>query len=72
MSAPTHTPPHPARPGGAVGSRLPWWGLALPTVAFVALLLLILNPADAHAAGSDPLITQLFEHIRRALLQAAP
>lgn len=70
MSARTHSRPHPARPGG-VEFRLPWWGLALPTVAFVALLLLILNPADAQAAGGDPMISQLLERIQQALLHAA-
>ena len=37
MSAHTHTRPHPA-PRGGVDTRLPWWALALPTLAFVALL----------------------------------
>jgi hypothetical protein len=60
MSAPTHTRPHPAVPGG-VGARLPWWALALPTLAFVALLVLILNPSDAQAASGDPAITHLVD-----------
>ncbi|MFF8322716.1 hypothetical protein ACF06V_36875 [Streptomyces bobili] len=60
MSAPTHTRPHPAVQGG-VGARLPWWALALPTLAFVALLLLILNPSDAQAASGDPAITHLVD-----------
>ncbi|MFF1548762.1 hypothetical protein [Streptomyces sp. NPDC058291] len=63
MSAPTHTRPHPAAPGG-VGARLPWWALALPTLAFVTLLLLILNPADAQAAGGDPVISHLVERVQ--------
>ncbi|MZD08145.1 hypothetical protein GTW43_24110 [Streptomyces sp. SID5785] len=63
MSAPLHTRTHPAATGGA-GTRLPWWALALPAVAFVALLLLILNPADAQAAGSDPAYLHLLERAR--------
>ncbi|MHA5054718.1 hypothetical protein [Streptomyces sp. SD15] len=67
MSARTHTRPHGATPG-RVEIRLPWWALALPTLAFITLLLLILNPADAHAAGGDPAITDLFERIQRTVL----
>ncbi|MFI6036687.1 hypothetical protein ACIBBD_21455 [Streptomyces sp. NPDC051315] len=67
MSAPTHTRPHPVATGGGVGTRLPWWALALPTLAFVTLLALILNPADAQAAAGDPAITQLLERVRQLL-----
>ncbi|MFR9794961.1 hypothetical protein ACL02U_03510 [Streptomyces sp. MS06] len=63
MSAPTHTPPHPSRAVGA-GARLPWWALVLPTLAFVALLALVLNQADAHAATGDPVLARLLEHLR--------
>ncbi len=66
MSAPTHTPPHPARRGG-VDIRLPWWALALPVLAFVTLLVLILDPAEAHAASTDPTITQLFERVQQLM-----
>ncbi|MGX4693017.1 hypothetical protein [Streptomyces sp. JNUCC 63] len=66
MSARTHTRPHPATTGG-VDSRLPWWALALPVLAFVALLALILNPADAHAAAGGPAITQLFQRVQELL-----
>jgi hypothetical protein len=64
MSAPTHTRPHPATTGG-VGTRLPWWALALPTLAFIPLLVLILNPSAAHAAGGDPAITHLLERVQQ-------
>ncbi|MFF6876218.1 hypothetical protein ACFY9S_12995 [Streptomyces sp. NPDC012474] len=64
MSAPTHTRPHPATRAGAAG-RLPWWALALPVLAFTALLALILNPSDAHAAGGDPAITHLLERVQQ-------
>ncbi|MET9412029.1 hypothetical protein ABZX90_40885 [Streptomyces sp. NPDC002935] len=66
MSAHTHTRPHPVTTG-RVDIRLPWWALALPTLAFITLLLMILNPADAHAAGSDPAITHLFERVQQTL-----
>jgi len=66
MSAPTHTPPHPATRGG-VDIRLPWWALALPTLAFVVLLALILNPSDAHAASGDPAVTQFLERVQQLI-----
>ncbi|MFF4351806.1 hypothetical protein [Streptomyces sp. NPDC001530] len=71
MSARTHTRPHPAT-SGRVDIRLPWWALALPTLAFVTLLLLILNPVDAHAAGGDAAITQVFERVQHTVLHQAP
>ncbi|MFD7795933.1 hypothetical protein [Streptomyces sp. NPDC059759] len=66
MSARTHTRIHPAAPG-RVDIRLPWWALALPTLAFITLLLMILNPSDAHAAGGDPALTHVFERIQMVL-----
>ncbi|MEU4169489.1 hypothetical protein AB0F46_21760 [Streptomyces sp. NPDC026665] len=70
MSAPTHTRPRTATTG-RVDIRLPWWALALPTLSFVVLLLMILNPADAHAATGDPAITHLFERVQQAVLHNA-
>ena len=66
MSARTHTPPQPASTGRA-DIRLPWWALALPTLAFITLLTLILNPADAQAATAEPAVTQLFERIQQLI-----
>jgi hypothetical protein len=66
MSAPTHTRPHPATTGG-VDIRLPWWALALPALAFIVLLVMMLNPTDAQAAGSDPMITHLFERVQQLI-----
>ncbi|MEY9990286.1 hypothetical protein ABIE67_002318 [Streptomyces sp. V4I8] len=66
MSARMHTPPHPASTGRA-DIRLPWWALTLPTLAFITLLLLILNPSDAHAATAEPSITQLFDRIQQLI-----
>ena len=66
MSARTRTRPRPATTGG-VDSRLPWWALALPALAFATLLVLILNPSNAHAATGDPAITQLFQRAQELL-----
>ncbi|GAA3036557.1 hypothetical protein [Streptomyces glomeratus] len=65
MSARTHTRSHPAATGG-IDMRLPWWALALPTLAFVVLLALILNPADARAGG-DPALGRLVEGIQQTM-----
>ncbi|MFF3505182.1 hypothetical protein [Streptomyces sp. NPDC003247] len=67
MPAPTHTRPHPVAPSGGIATRLPWWALALPALAFVALLTLILNPSDAQAAAGDPTIPHLVERVRHLL-----
>ncbi|WP_031047689.1 hypothetical protein [Streptomyces sp. NRRL F-5650] len=64
MSAPTQIRPSQATRGGA-DIRLPWWALALPVLAFVALLLLILNPADAQAAAGQPAIAHLLEQVKQ-------
>jgi hypothetical protein len=66
MSARTHTRPHPATPG-AVGILLPWWALALPALAFGTLLLLILNPADAHASTADPSTARLVTYAQQLI-----
>ncbi|MFI1360079.1 hypothetical protein ACH4TV_41830 [Streptomyces sp. NPDC020898] len=63
MPAHTHSRPLPATTRG-VDIRLPWWALALPTLAFVVLLALILNPTDAQAATGDPAITHILERAR--------
>ncbi|PCG84591.1 hypothetical protein CIB93_18840 [Streptomyces sp. WZ.A104] len=61
MATPTHPrSPRPAADGVEV--RLPWWAVALPAVAFAALLLMIINPGQAHAATSAPALGQLIEH----------
>ncbi|BCM65959.1 MULTISPECIES: hypothetical protein [Streptomyces] len=68
MPARTPTRPHPA-PMGGVDIRLPWWALALPALAFLVLLALILNPSDAHAAGGDPAIARLLERAQQLLVR---
>lgn len=59
--------PHPASPGdpGRRGRPVAWWALALPVLAFVALLLLILNPADARAAAEQPATAHLLERLEQ-------
>ncbi|WP_416530962.1 hypothetical protein [Streptomyces coelicoflavus] len=64
MSAPIQTRPPQATRGG-VDIRLPWWAVALPVLAFVSLLLLILNPADAHAAADQRAIAHLLERVEQ-------
>ena len=63
MAARTHTrSPRPASAGVEV--RLPWWAVALPAVAFAALLLLLISGSgEAHAATGDSEIGQLLERI---------
>ncbi|EXU62626.1 hypothetical protein Z951_40455 [Streptomyces sp. PRh5] len=72
MSARTRTRhTHPVESG--MDTRLPWWAVALPAVAFVALLLLLTGPTDAHAdsGGSGP-VSQVVELMRRTFEEAAP
>ncbi|GAA2956571.1 MULTISPECIES: hypothetical protein [Streptomycetaceae] len=66
MSARTHTRTHrPASSGVEV--RLPWWAVALPALAFAALLLLIAGDGQAHAATGDPALGRLLGQILRLL-----
>lgn len=62
MSTPTHTRPRPV--AGGVDIRLPWWALALPALAFVALLVLMADPPEAHAAAGRPALAYLLEQAR--------
>ncbi|MEW2132477.1 hypothetical protein [Streptomyces sp. NPDC005435] len=68
MSVRTHPRTHPATTG-VDGTRLPWWALALPVLAFTALLALILNPSEAHAATDAPMLAHLIEQIRALLVR---
>ncbi|MFD8913973.1 hypothetical protein [Streptomyces sp. NPDC059575] len=63
-----HPQPHPATTGDT-GTRLPWWALTLPVLAFTTLLALILNPSEAHAATGEPVIAHLVEQIRVLLVR---
>ncbi|MFD4034830.1 hypothetical protein ACFWVP_31085 [Streptomyces sp. NPDC058637] len=58
MSARTHTRTHRPAPE-TVEVRLPWWAVALPALAFAALLLLIAGPGQAQAATGDPALGRL-------------
>ncbi|MEU9865913.1 hypothetical protein AB0D99_34120 [Streptomyces sp. NPDC047971] len=63
MSARTHT--RTAAP--SADTRLPWWALALPVAAFVALFLLIAGSGGAHAADGDPSVGHLLKQIQQTL-----
>ncbi|MET7367005.1 hypothetical protein ABZS61_14410 [Streptomyces sp. NPDC005566] len=66
MSARMHPRTH--RPAtDSVEIRLPWWAVALPAVAFAALLLLIVGPGQAHAATGDPAIGRLLGRVLELL-----
>ncbi|MER7760034.1 hypothetical protein [Streptomyces sp. NPDC097619] len=54
MSVPVHTAhPRPPTPPAlrATAPRLAWWTLALPVLAFTALMALLTGPGAAEAAG---------------------
>ncbi|GGW94973.1 hypothetical protein [Streptomyces chryseus] len=63
MAARAHTRTHPP----ASGTRLPWWAVALPALAFAVLLLMIAGPGEARAATGDPSVTHLVERIQQTL-----
>ncbi|MEU8529569.1 MULTISPECIES: hypothetical protein [Streptomyces] len=67
MSARTHTSTR--TPAAGVDTRLPWWALALPVAAFVALFLLIADPGQAHAAAGsgDPAVGRFLESLQHTL-----
>ncbi|WP_030766924.1 hypothetical protein [Streptomyces sp. NRRL F-2664] len=72
MSAPTHTRSLPSahRAGTATGAstRLHWWALALPALAFGLLLLLLAGSGEAHAAtGEVSALVQVAEQFLRAV-----
>ncbi|MFI2781962.1 hypothetical protein [Streptomyces sp. ALB3] len=62
MSARTHTRTH-RQASDSVEVRLPWWAVALPALAFAALLLLVVEPGRAQAAAGDPAIGRLLQHV---------
>ncbi|MCF3964843.1 hypothetical protein [Streptomyces fuscigenes] len=55
---------------GAVTSaaRLPWWAVVLPATAFFALLMVTVNPSQAHAAGGTDALARLAHAIQLLLL----
>ncbi|MFD3792175.1 hypothetical protein [Streptomyces cyaneofuscatus] len=68
-SRPAPAPASPRPAADRVEIRLPWWAVALPSVAFAALLLMIMSPGQAQAATAAPALGQLIE---RALHLLAP
>ncbi|MFH8486563.1 hypothetical protein [Streptomyces longisporoflavus] len=71
MSARSHTrrDPGATKDSASVEIQLPWWAIALPAIAFAALLLLMLNPADAHATAGEPVVTHLLERIQEMVFR---
>ncbi|MET9950708.1 hypothetical protein ABZ135_04060 [Streptomyces sp. NPDC006339] len=68
MTARTHTGARSVpTPSAGVDTRLPWWALALPVLAFVALFLLITGPGEAHATAGDPGVGGFLERLRQTL-----
>ncbi|MER7733471.1 hypothetical protein [Streptomyces erythrochromogenes] len=72
MSAPTHTRSLPSvrrtRTATAASTRLHWWALALPALAFGLLLLLLAGSGEAHAAtGEVSGLVQVAEQLLRAV-----
>ena len=67
MPARTHTRTH--RPAtDTVEVRLPWWAVALPALAFAALLLLHRwNPARRTRGRATPRVGRLLGHILELL-----
>ncbi|NJQ02081.1 hypothetical protein [Streptomyces zingiberis] len=68
MSAGTRSRPLPA--ARAAQSRLPWWAILLPVLAFALLLTLIIGARDAHAAaGVHPGAVEVLRLLRDALFR---
>ncbi|MFJ4919015.1 hypothetical protein [Streptomyces sp. NPDC088725] len=66
MAAPARTRFHPQSSGRAE-VRLPWWAVVLPSLAFAALLLLVVHPSRAHAATGGPGVGRIAEQVQRTL-----
>ncbi|MEV4429233.1 hypothetical protein ACN9M0_07620 [Streptomyces sp. R-07] len=65
MSAPTHPGIRTTTTG--VDTRLPWWALALPAAAFLALLVLMAGSGGARAATGDLAVGRVLEHLWQTL-----
>ncbi|WP_435970823.1 hypothetical protein [Streptomyces sp. Qhu_M48] len=63
MTARTYTRVGPRATG--VDTRLPWWALALPAAAFVALLLLMTGPGGATASLGEAGVGGVVEQVRQ-------
>ncbi|MBZ9595157.1 MULTISPECIES: hypothetical protein [Streptomyces] len=72
MSAPTHPrslpPTRRVRTATTASTRLHWWALALPALAFGLLLLLLAGSGEAHAAtGEVSGLVQVAQQLLRAV-----
>lgn len=59
---------HSRTPSATVstGTRLPWWGLVLPVLAFAVLLALLATSGQAQGESSAVLaVSELFERFQR-------
>ncbi|WP_225802310.1 hypothetical protein [Streptomyces sp. NK15101] len=65
MSAPTHPGIRTTTTG--VDTRLPWWALALPAAAFLALLLLMTGADGAQATTGELAADRFLEHLWQTL-----
>jgi hypothetical protein len=63
------TADRPTRASGVTGTRLPWWGLALPAAAFGALLALTVAGGGGTSAAAHPArpVTAVLAEIARML-----
>ncbi|MBL1102564.1 hypothetical protein JK363_39410 [Streptomyces sp. 205] len=68
MSARSHPRPVPPVHSG-VEIRLPWWAIALPAIAFAALLLLLAGPTDAHAATGPGAVSQVLGLVHQVVMR---
>lgn len=61
--------PTPGASASGANARLPWWALALPTLAFVALLVLLLGGSDTREQTQP--VVQLLQLVGRSALLPA-
>jgi hypothetical protein len=67
MTAPTHHTRTARDTSDSVEIRLPWWAVALPAIAFAALLLLIVSPGEAHAVTTVPTVDRILQQVHQTL-----
>ncbi|MFE3830612.1 hypothetical protein [Streptomyces sp. NPDC059092] len=67
MPARTHSRPYSPVSSGGVDTRLPWWSVALPSIAFVVLFVLMADPGQVHAATAEPTVGRILEHLHLTL-----